>query len=65
MNSQNDDYLKHSPTGFIQINLCSWNTGRRQNENKEFENCNNQYTLFTMSTLKYLSESAPVRVLLA
>jgi len=39
MNSQNDNYLKHSPH-WIYADLCSWNTGRGQNENKEFENCN-------------------------
>ena len=50
MNSQNDDYLKQS-THWIYADLCSWNTGRGQNENKEFENCNIQCTLFTLSTL--------------
>jgi len=50
MNSQNDDYLKHSPH-WIYADLCSWNTGRGLNENKEFENCKIQYTLFTLSTL--------------
>jgi len=44
MNSQNDDYLKHSPH-WIDAELCSWNTVglgldlRGQNENEEFENC--------------------------
>ena len=50
MNSQHDDYLKHSPH-WIYANLCSWNTGRGQKENKEFENCYFQNTLFTLSTL--------------
>ena len=36
MNSQIDDYLKHS-SHWIYADLCSWNTGRGQNENKEFE----------------------------
>jgi len=45
MNSQNDDYLKHSPHLIYEV------TGRGQKENKEFENCNIQYTLFTLSTL--------------
>ena len=56
MNSQNDDYLKHSPH-WIYADLWSWNTGRGQNENKEFENCHIQYTLFTLSTL---SNSYPI-----
>jgi len=50
MNSQNDDYLKYSPD-WIYADVCSWNTARGQNENKKFENCNIQYTLFTLSTL--------------
>jgi len=49
MNSQND-YLKHSPH-WIYADVCSWNTGRGQKEDKEFENCNIQNTLFTLSTL--------------
>ena len=50
MNSQTDDYLKHSHH-WIYADLCSWNTGSGQNENKEFENCIIQYTFFTLSTL--------------
>jgi len=52
MNSQNDDYLKHSPH-WIYAELCSWNTVclRGQNENKELENCNIKCKLFTFSTL--------------
>jgi len=53
MNSQKNDYLlsvKHSPH-WIYADSWSWNTGRGQNENKEFENCHIQYTWFKLSTL--------------